>query len=77
MVGQVGHAGVHDGHRGVAAGPLEREQQRERSADREAAADDDDVAPLDRDVVGVEELDDAGGRARQRARCAHARGGPG
>ena len=59
VVGEVGHAGVHDRDRGVAAGPLEGEQQRERPADGEPAADDHDVAALDRDVVGVQQLEDA------------------
>ena len=51
-------------------GPLQREQVGQRPADRHAAADDHDVAALDRDVVGVQQLDDARRRARQRARRA-------
>ena len=63
---EVGDAGVHHGDRGVGVGPLEGEQVGERTADGEAATDDDDVLPLDGDVVVDEQRLDAGGGARQR-----------
>ena len=58
-------------------GRFERQQQGQRAADGQAPADDDDVPPLDRDVVGLQQLDDAGRRARQRPGRAHDQACPG
>ena len=62
----VGHAGVHDGDRGVRRRPLLRQQQRERAAEGGAAPEDAHVAPGDRDLVVREERLDPRGRARHR-----------
>ena len=61
---QVPGAGVALGHGGVLAAP--GQQQAERAADGDAAADDGDVRARDRHVVPAQQLDDALGRARQR-----------
>ena len=50
---------------------LEREQHRERPADREPAPDDHDVPAFDRDVVVHEQRLDAERRARARSDRAH------
>ena len=64
--GQVAGAGVAQRHGGVlgAAG----EQQPERPADGDPAADDDDLGAGDRHVVAAQQLHDADRRARQRRR---------
>ena len=71
VVGEVGDTRVDDGHRGVAARPLQREEQRERAADRQPAPDDDNVATLHRHAVVAEQLDDPGGGAGKRPLDAH------
>jgi hypothetical protein len=63
--------GVHDGHRCVRPGVLERQQVGERTTDREPPADDDDVLAGDGDVVGVQHVHDAAGGARDRCVLAH------
>ncbi len=60
---------MHHAHGGVEPGALQREQVGQWAADGDPAPDDHDMTALDRDVVGVQQLDDAGGRAGQRARC--------
>ena len=62
--GEVTGAGVAQGDRGVLAAP--GEQQAQRPAHGDAAADHDHVGPRDGDVVAAEQLDDAVGRAGQR-----------
>ncbi len=66
-----GTAGVDHGDSGVAARALQRQQQRQGSADGDATTDHHDVPSLHGHVVGVEELDDARRCARQRPRRAH------
>ena len=54
-----------DGHRGIAM----QQQQRHRLADDLAAADHDGMTPGDRNLLALEQLDDAGRRARDEDRA--------
>ena len=76
VLGPVGHAGVHDGDRGVGGRALLREQQRERATERGAAAEDADLVTGDGDLVEREQRLDAGRGARAPGPASSARGDP-
>ncbi len=65
-LGKIDRAGVAQGDGGVLAAA--GEEQPDRTPDRHAAADDDNIGAVDRDVVAAHQLDTRARGARQRAR---------